>query len=137
MLRRKAALFLFDYCELGFVPSSFWSILEAIGDVGDALRVFLDAIGCDPELVRQGDSAEREKAQEVIDLLVRAGDYFATLSPEVQSELGRRLRSGDYARVHEAAQFAASLKTISEVDDQQQVGGLLSEMPQRRRIGSS
>src|SRR5262245_52677842 len=63
-LARKAALFLFDECGLGVVPAQFWPFLRESGDPGEALSQFLLGLGCDPALVAQGNTAEREKARD-------------------------------------------------------------------------
>lgn len=46
---RNAVMFLFDHCELGVVPAQFWPFLDATGDPGEAVSLFLHAIGCDHE----------------------------------------------------------------------------------------
>lgn len=113
---RNAVMFLFDHCDLGVVPAQFWPFLDATGDPGDAVSLFLLAIGCDPERIRRGDSAEREKAAEIIDFLVMSGDIFDRLSPEAREELGSRLEGGDYTQVRDAARIAAELRAALDVE---------------------
>jgi len=110
-------MFLFDHCELGVVPAQFWPFLDMTGDPGEALSVFLQAIGCDPERIRSGDRAEREKAAEIIDFLVMSGDIFDRLSPEARDEMGVRLEDGDYTKVRDAARIAAELRAALDVDE--------------------
>jgi hypothetical protein len=113
---RNAIFFLFDHCELGVVPAQFWSFLLEIGDPGEAVKIFIQAIGCDPERIRRGDRVEREKAAEIIDLLVMSGDIFDHLSPEARESLGQRLEAGDYVTVRNAARIAAELRAALEVE---------------------
>jgi hypothetical protein len=113
---RNAAIFLFDHCDLGVVPAQFWPFLFATGDPGEAVTLFIQAIGCDPERIRRGDHTEREKAAEIIDLLVMSGDIFDRLSPEAREALGRRLEAGDYATVRDAARIAAELRAALDIE---------------------
>src|SRR5262249_7867729 len=103
---RNAVIFLFDYCDLGVVPAQFWPFLAATGDPGEAVRLFIQAIGCDPERISRGDRTEREKASEIIDFLVMSADILDHLSPKSREALGRRLEAGDYATVRNAARIA-------------------------------
>jgi hypothetical protein len=113
---RNAVMFLFDHCDLGVVPAQFWPFLDQAADPGEAVSLFLQAIGCDPELIRRGDRAEREKAAEIIDFLVMSGDIFDHLSPEAREELGSRLEGGDYTKVRDAARLAADLRAALDVE---------------------
>jgi hypothetical protein len=112
----NAVIFLFDHLGLGVVPGQFWPFLSATGDPGEALTLFLRAIGCDPERIRSGDRAEREKALEIIDFLVLSGDVLDRLSPKARRILGERLEAGDYTTVREAARIMADLAAALEVE---------------------
>src|SRR5262249_25684343 len=74
------------------------------------------AIGCDLERIRRGDRTEREKAAEIIDLLVASGDIFSSLSPDARESLGQRLEAGDYATVRSAARIAAELRAALDIE---------------------
>jgi len=113
---RNAVFFLFDHCELGVVPAQFWVFLSATGDPGEAVRLFIQAIGCDPDRVGRGDRGERERAAEIIDFLVMSGDVFDRLSKEARESLGRRLEAGDYTTVRNAARTAAELRSALDVE---------------------
>lgn len=113
---RNAVFFIFDNCELGVVPAQFWPFLSEIGDPGEAVRIFLQAIGCDADRIRRGDRSERAKAAEIIDFLVMSGDIFERLSPEARESLGLHLESGDYVTVRNAARIAAELRSALEVE---------------------
>ena len=110
-LARRAAVFLFDHFDFATVPSQYWPLLEKNFDPGRALKAFLQAVGCDSELVRRRDPAELGKARDVIDLLVRSGDILQRLRPEVRRAVAQQLESGDYAKVHELAEVATHLQT--------------------------
>lgn len=113
---RNAVIFLFAWYELGVVPAQFWPFLSETGDPGEAVKLFIRAIGCDPERFRDGDRSEREKVAEIIDFLVMSGDVFDRLSPEARDSLGQRLEAGDYAAVRSAARIAAELRAALDVE---------------------
>jgi hypothetical protein len=109
-LARRAAAFLFDYYDFGAVPGQFWPILEKTFDPGQAMNAFLRAIGCNAQLVRRRDPEEQRKAREIIELLVRSGNFLHRLHPDLRRIVGLQLESGHYEHIRELAEVAAQLQ---------------------------
>lgn len=111
-MRRAAVLDIFDQAGLDIVPAQFWSFLKAHRDPYEAVIVFLKAIGIEPALIQRGDADEVERANEVLDLLVRIEGSFDRLSPEGKTEVEAAIFSGIYDRVREAAEITAIYGSI-------------------------
>lgn len=109
-LARRAAIFLFEYFDFGSVPAQFWPIFDKTYDPAAGMDEFLQAVGCDPMLVRRKDPVETRKAQDVIELLVRSGSILHDLPPDIRRVVGKQLESGDYDKVREIAEVVAHLR---------------------------
>lgn len=114
-LRRAAAVDMLDQVGLSILPGQLWLFVDAQADPAEGVAAFLGALGLDADRIRRRDPVERERANEVLQLLLGIGDAFDHLAPDARAGIQARLFSGEYDQVRAAAEAVDVLGRIARL----------------------
>jgi hypothetical protein len=114
-LRRAAVLDTFDHLGLAVAPGQVWTCVDQASSLTEGLEEFFERTGCDIARVRANDAAERDRTNELLELLVDVATAFERLSHDAKTRINRKIYSGQFAEVRQAARIVSIFERIRQL----------------------